>query len=158
MFIRPSSGRSTTRSISHAQPMSRSPSSDSHTIPNSRPSLRHSPIIFLKRSAKMCSGTSSPGSATRSSGNRGKPDDGSEAIAEVYLAPIVPPPLHHRERAQRPRPPGSPSGAAGGQQQVVEDRRGQQRLEHLLVEPLQQQITVERSEEHTSELQSLRHL
>ena len=34
--MRPSSIRSSTRSIAHAQPTSRSPSSESHTIPNSR--------------------------------------------------------------------------------------------------------------------------
>ena len=55
-----------------AQPMSCSPSSASQTIPNSRSVRRHSFIIVLKRSSKMCSGTASPGSATIPSGNSGK--------------------------------------------------------------------------------------
>ena len=69
--MRPSSIRSSTRSILHEQPVSRRPSSDSHTIPNSLSSRRHSFIIVLKRSSKMCSGISSPGSATIPRGNSG---------------------------------------------------------------------------------------
>ena len=46
-FILPSSIRSSTWSIAHAQPTSRRPSSDNHTIPNSRLCPMHSSIIVL---------------------------------------------------------------------------------------------------------------
>ena len=46
-LMRPSSSRSTTSAISHAQPIGRSPSSAIQTIPNSDCSSRQRPIIVL---------------------------------------------------------------------------------------------------------------
>src|ERR1700741_1180242 len=66
----------------------------------------------------MWSGTTSVGSATSSSGNSGKSWASRSAATE--------------------------SRPAGGEQQVVEQRRRQPRLEHPLVELLQQQVAVER--------------
>jgi hypothetical protein len=46
-FMRPSSKRSSTLLMRAEQPISLRPSSDSQTIPNSRSSSMHSPIISL---------------------------------------------------------------------------------------------------------------
>jgi hypothetical protein len=46
-LIRPSGIRSSTSAISHAQPVSRNPSSASQTIPNSDSSSRQRAIIAL---------------------------------------------------------------------------------------------------------------
>src|SRR3954452_1080776 len=103
MFSRPSAKRSSTRATSHAQPMALSSSSESQTIPNSPSLSRISPIMVLKRSSKMCSGTYSVGSATTWSGNRGKSlstlpigrnsrpvvDTGSAMLADAPPAPLV---------------------------------------------------------------------
>ena len=47
MFIRPSSISSSSWAISAVQPISFSPSSESQTMPKSRSSSMHSPIIVL---------------------------------------------------------------------------------------------------------------
>src|SRR5947209_10934308 len=80
----------------------------------------------------MCSGISSPGSATIPSGNSGKSRVRRSGMAGVYGAQV------------RSTPAGGRLGPPRGQQEVVEDRGGQHRLERELVETLQQEVAAER--------------
>src|SRR5580704_1195966 len=68
----------------------------------------------------MCSGISSPGSATIPRGNSGNSREGPSGIRPLSLR------------------------TARGDEQVVEDRRRQHRLEQSLVDALEQQVAAER--------------
>ena len=148
----PSSSRSITRSISHAQPIGLSSSSDSHTIPNSRSSRRH-PRSCACSDPRIRAAARSPSAARRSpAGTAGIPPV-ARACAAVYCRLPTDFQLIENIRVSRlsgsaagrirtgraskadlwacllPGPRRRSSRRARGEHQVVEHRRRQPRLQ-----------------------------